>query len=182
MSGRLFPTLFAALALALSTACENDPRDVQRLSPDAESGVETATGVELHYSDSAVVRVRVRAPMMKSYIDPQKPRRVFPQGVGVEFFGPDRRPSSHLTAHYAVRYDNENRVELRDSVVVWNNLGEKLETQQMVWDDKTERLTADGFVKISRPGEIIMGYGLVSNLDFSRWHLSKVSGTVKTKI
>ncbi len=169
------------MSLAVFAACENDLREVQRLAPDAEAGVEVATSVELFYSDSAVVRVRVQAPLMKAYLDPQKPRREFPDGVRVEFFSADRRPSSHLTAKHAVRYDNENRVELRDSVVVWNNLNEKLETQQMVWDDKTEQLTADGFVKISRPGEIIMGYGLVSNLDFSRWHLSRVSGTVKTQ-
>jgi len=172
-------TLLFALVFG---SCENDPAEVRRLAPNAESGVEVATEVELFYSDSAVVRVRIQAPLMKAHNDPQKPRREFPSGVEVEFFDAARRPSSRMKAKYAVRYEAESRVELRDSVVVWNNLGEKLEAQQMVWDDKTEQLTADGFVKISRPGEIIMGYGLVSNLDFSRWHLSRVSGTVKTKI
>lgn len=174
--------LFWGLALIVFTSCENDLNELRKFELNTEAGSELATTVEMFYSDSAVVRVRVQAPLMKAYTDAKRPRREFPAGVRVEFYDAARRPSSHLTAKYAIRYDNENRVEMRDSVVVWNNLDEKLEAQQMVWDEKTESLTADGFVKISRPGEIIMGYGLVSNLDFTRWHLSRVSGTVKTPL
>ncbi len=179
------PSLFISLSLliiSLLSACENSELAIKELTTSAGMGVETATDVIMFYSDSAVVRVKITAPLMLNYpLDARRPRREFPKGMKAEFFDAQAHPTSYLSAKKAVRYEGENRVELRDSVVVWNAKKEKLEAQELIWDEANEKVTSSRFVKITRPGEIITGYDLESDLEFNHWKLHRVSGIVKTK-
>ena len=59
--------------------------------------------------------------------------------------------------------------------------GEKLNTEHLFWDEKKEMIYSDVFVKITTKDEIIMGEGLESNQDFSRYKFKKIKGTISVK-
>ncbi len=44
----------------------------------------------------------------------------------------------------------------------------KLETDQLNWDNKRKKIVTDSFVKETRPGGIVTGYGLEAEPDLSR--------------
>lgn len=168
--------LFSLLAFA---SCENSIEELQRVKAMNEPGIETAENVEVLYSDSAVVRVNIKAPKMTYKNTLDNPERIFSGGVKMNFFDALRQPTSYLVAESATRYESTGKVVLRKGVKIWNMKNERLETEELVWDELSEKAYSKAFVKIFQGDEVLMGYDLVSNMDFSEWELKRVSGIVK---
>jgi LPS export ABC transporter protein LptC len=173
---KLLPYLLVVLS-----ACGNDIETVNQFIKKDEVSKERATNVEMLYSDSAVVRVRVKAPEMLHISDPEKPRQTFPKGIDVDFFDKNKVQSSRLLSRYAERDENNGLVHLRDSVRIWNDKQERMDTEELFWDEGRQRIYSDKFVKITTPNEVIHGRGFESTSDFSHWTLKEVTGTVQSK-
>jgi len=169
---------FLAIFLAFH-ACENDLAEVKKLISQDEVAIETARGIEILYSDSAVVKVRIKSPTLLRYLDRREPRQEFPDGLTVEFFGGLNQVSSRMTAKYAVRYENQNKIIIRDSVVWESNKNERLETEELIWDETEDKVYSNRPVTIRRKDEIIYGYGFESNQDFTSWKIKATEGRFK---
>lgn len=168
----------AALVLLLSS-CENDLEDIAALSEQLSTEVETVKEVEILYSDSAQVRVRITGPTMLYYLDRAEPQQEFTEGVVVDFFGPEGEVTSQLTAQYALRMDNRKEVVVRDSVV-WKSVeGDILETEELFWDERRQKIYSNKFVVITRPDEIIYGHGFEADQDFSYSRINAIEGRIK---
>lgn len=164
--------------LCLASSCENDPAEVNDLVNKLNVEVETMRGVEILYSDSAQVKVRITGPVMLNYLDAAELAQEFPEGVFVEFFGPDQEVTSTLSAKYAIRYEREGEVISRDSVV-WKSMdGQKLETEELIWDEQQRQVYTQKFARIRTPGRIIYGHGFRANQDFSNARILAVDGIV----
>ncbi len=160
----------------LSVSCSNSLDDIKRVDIGDAQNIEKAQDVEIFYSDSAIVRLRITADEMRNVLDRENPKRDFPKGIWVDFFDMRGQKTSELTAKYAEYKEIERMIELRDSVVLWNEKNEKLETEQLFWNEKDGRIYSNKFVKITTFSEIITGYGFSSNMEFSQWEIDSVSG------
>jgi len=168
--------IVAGSCFLLFTSCKNDLAEIQRFIKHDETTYETISDFKTLYSDSAVVKVKIQGPTMLRHLDKEKPRQEFPDGMKVEFFTPNKRVTSRLTAKYGLRLEKERQVIVRDSVV-WESINkETIETTELIWDEKTEKVFTNKFVVIRRPGEIITGYGFESNQDFSYSKIKSVTG------
>ena len=173
------------LTLIILGGCVNDLAEVDHLFEKTETGTEVAKDIEMLYSDSAVVRVRIIGPTLIRHLETDKPRDEFPDGVHVDFLDADGSVNSTLDAQHAERFTRENRVVVRSDislgvpVILKNNRGEKLETSELIWDEGDGKVYTDKFVKITKPEEIIFAYGFTANQDFSQYTLQKVVGRVK---
>jgi len=164
------------LFLFFLSSCQNDLAEIQRFIKQEETTYETISDFKTLYSDSAVVKVKIQGPTMLRYLDKAKPRQEFPDGMKVEFFTPNKRVTSRLTAKYGMRLEKDKQIIMRDSVV-WESLNKEiLETTELIWDEKEERVFTNKFVVIRRPGEIITGYGFESNQDFTYSKIKSVTG------
>ena len=110
----------------LLTSCENDLEEIKSVATPDELKYETMTNVELLYSDSAIIRVKVMGDKMFRYLDINTPRQEFPEGIKVDFFDPSGRTQSELTAKYALRFEKKNEITVRDSVVWESKKNEKM--------------------------------------------------------
>jgi LPS export ABC transporter protein LptC len=146
----------------------------------ADTKYEVADSVEILYSDSAVVRVRITAPLLFNYSDDKNPRREFPNGILVEFFDEGKRIQSRLTAKRAVQYDKTNKFVVEDSVVIRSIKNELMETEGLTWDESTQRIFTNRFITITTETEKIQGYGFESDYDFQNWELKKVTGRIQS--
>jgi hypothetical protein len=97
----------------------------------------------------------------------------------MEFLAPDLSVRSVLTAKMAIRYQDEGRITARDSVVLTTVKNEKLETEELIWDERIAKVRTDKFVKVTQPGEIIYGFGLEAEQDFSYWRILVPKGRIK---
>lgn len=159
-------------------ACGAEERDVRTFTRE-DTLIERATDVQIFYSDSAVVRVRIEAPVMLNYVDRDDSRQVFPECVTVVFLDQNRRETSRLTARSAQRILEKGLVTARDSVVFQSVANEKIETDELNWNEKTGKIYTEKFVKVSTTNEIIYGYGLEAEQDFSYWKIKAPKGRIK---
>jgi hypothetical protein len=168
---------FVFFALFSLFACSNEDKKNKEQISKKDALVEVAKEVQLLYSDSAVVRIKVTGPKLLSHIDKENPYDEFSEGVKMDFFDALQQPSSILTGKYALRYPLKNQVIIRDSCV-WQSLGsqEKLEAFELIWDENLQKVYSNKLVIITTPTEKIWGYGFETNQDFTRWKINKPQG------
>jgi LPS export ABC transporter protein LptC len=167
------------IALISLAACKNDLAEIEAMADTYRTDVETAKEVEILYSDSAQVRVRITGPTMLYHLDRSDPYQEFPDGVVVDFYDAEGTVTSQLTAQYGIRYENKAEVIVRDSVVWESNEGEKLESEELIWDERREKVYTKKFVVITRPEEIIYGHGFESDQNFSYSRINAIEGRIK---
>lgn len=166
---------------ALFGSCKNELAEIEAMVANFDPQVEVAEEVEILYSDSAKVRVRITGPSMRSYIDQADAQQEFPDGVFVEFFDGDHQVTSQLSARYGLRLPQKDQVIVRDSVV-WKSIeGEKLETEELIWDEKTQKVYTNKFVVVTRPDEIIYGHGFEADQNFTYSRINAIEGRLKVE-
>src|SRR4051812_23807951 len=107
-------------------ACENDIQQVQALSK-RKTAVEEAVNVESYYSQSALVKAKLTAPLMLR-IQSDSPAYEFPRSLHVDFYNDSTKVESQLSARYGRYMENQDKVLLKDSVIVFNIRGDTLRT------------------------------------------------------
>ena len=142
--------------------------------------VEVAKDVSMIYSDSAIVKIKVTGTTMLTYIDRNLRRKEFPDGLKVEFFN-GKKVGSKLTAKFAVQYDSKKETILQDSVVWISGRGEKLETDELVWNEKTKKVSTNRFVKITTTTDVVYGYGFEAEQDFTKWKILAPQGDLNVQ-
>ena len=165
----------AILLNVLLSSCETDVSTVKMIRPDTFPA-ETGTGVEMIYSDSGRVKVKVVAPRLERYETPVE-KMILPQGVFIEFYNDSLKVKSWLKADYGISYQGQEKMEVRRNVVVMNEKGEKMETEQLTWSKRDGKIFTSEPVTIRRENEIVHGKGLEANQDFSTYTILDVIGT-----
>ena len=161
-------------------SCENDNEKIALITAPDKLPLEKIEGLETIYSDSAIIKVRVTAPVLHKYINP-KPITELPSGINIDFYDDNLNVVSKLRAKYAIHYEQDKKWIASNDVIVLNKKGEQLNTEKLVWDEETGKLTSDEFVKITTPDEIIMGKGFEADQDFNSYKIFKVTGNITVK-
>jgi len=162
-------------------SCENDMTLVKKITSPKDAVKETGKEVDALYSDFGRVKARLIAPVMLHLDDAKNPYTEFPSGLTLNFFTDSMEVESKLTAGYGISYDKSDQMIARNNVVVTNMKQEKLESEELIWDQKTQKISSDKFVKITTEDEIIFGDGFESNQDLSNYKIRKIRGTIRLK-
>jgi LPS export ABC transporter protein LptC len=161
-------------------SCKNDPKQVEELSRKDNQSSETAIDIEILYSSSGNIRMKLNAPLLKRYPG-DKPYTEFPKGIKVIFYDSIMRPETQLTSQYAINREFEKIMEAKKDVVVINEKGEILNTEHLIWNQETETISTEEFVKITTADEVIMGHGMEADQQFTRYKIKKITGTINIK-
>ncbi|MBP6811808.1 MAG: LPS export ABC transporter periplasmic protein LptC [Saprospiraceae bacterium] len=167
--------------MILMSACDEIHVETRQVVTQDDVAVEVAQDVEILYSDSAIVRVRVTGPLLHNINERENARQEFPKGIRIEFLEPNLSVRSTLTAKTAVRQQEKGLITARDSVVFVTVKQEKLETEELIWDEKSGKVRTEKFVKVTKPGEVIYGFGLEAEQDFSYWKILVPKGRLKVE-
>ena len=154
--------------------------EIKKISSPDEALVEVGKKVELLYSSAGKVRARLIAPELLRHRG-KTPFTEMPKGLKMYFYNDSLVAESKLTAKYGVTYEKSNEMIVRDSVVVINLKGEILQTEELIWNDQTQKITSSKFVKIQTKDEIIYGDGLEANNDLTNYKIKKIRGTIHLK-
>lgn len=168
--------VFLFFFLSALFACK-DKVAIVHLEENAENiPIETGTDVIIQYSDSGVPKFIMKAPLLERYDKPVNYSEMR-NGIFVEFFNTEGKANSTLNAKYGISYDDEGKMEAKNNVVLVNDRGEKLETEHLIWEEKTSKIHTKANVKITTQDEILYGEGLESNRDFTKYKILKIKGT-----
>lgn len=130
------------------------------------------------YTDSAVLELELKSPVMKYYGKKEDPYADFDEGIEVYFYEGKDRLIGEISANFARYTESKGLWEVRENVVAVNDEGEKLETELLFWDEKKDLIYTDKYVRITQKDQIIMGNGLESDTKFDNWQIKNVSATL----
>ncbi|MFI5221715.1 MAG: LPS export ABC transporter periplasmic protein LptC [Bacteroidia bacterium] len=162
-------------------SCQNDIEKVRVMTEKNNLPVETGKTVQMNYTDSGYLKARVFAPLMERYANDEKNYTEMKKGLTAYFFNRNRKVESYLRSKYAIRYDRDRRMVARTDVVLVNYKGDTLNTEELNWDENTQRIFSDKAVRITTPDEIIFGEGFESSTEFDRYKIFKIKGTISLK-
>lgn len=141
---------------------------------------EVAEGVRTIYSDSAILKVVLEAAHLERFSGKDS-HVLMSGGVHVRFYNSLGRVESELRCQRAINHEGTGIMEAFDDVVVVNKQGDQLNTEHLTWEEETERIHTEEFVKITTEDEVIYGHGLESNQDFTKYRIKKIKGTINLK-
>jgi LPS export ABC transporter protein LptC len=153
-------------------SCENKIEDVQNLNKKT-IGIEEGKQIESFLSQNGKVKAKLMAPLMLRY-QTDTPRVEFPKTLRVDFYNDSTKIESKLFAKYGRYQENENKVFLRDSVIVFNISGDTLICKELYWDQLKATFYTDKKVIIKKPDQKIYGSGLVADQNFQWFTITKV--------
>jgi LPS export ABC transporter protein LptC len=162
-------------------SCENDLKDVEKISAKKIAvPVDRSTGVEIIYSDSAVVKAKLITPELLHF-KTSNPYYEMKKGVTIIFLDVNQQENSRVTADYAIRYENEKKVELKKNVVAVNQKGETFKSDELVWDENKKRFTSTKLVSITSAGNTLFGTSFWANENFSYYEITQSTGDLSLK-
>ncbi len=173
--------IFCGLLAGGLAGCRNDLKDVDKLSARRLPEEDHAQGVTIIYSTNGRVSSRLFA---KDFIRADKARPSYTDarsGVRIEVYDSALNVQTRVTAKYARWYETQGNVLLRDSVRISNNKGERLETEELVWNESTQKFFTEKPVHIVTATQDLRGTGMEANQDFSEYRIVKLQGTVNVE-
>ena len=161
-------------------SCKNDIETINALNNEIKLPDQTGFNIEITYTDSGKIQGKIYAPEVNKYDRGEEPYVEFPKGMKVVFYDSLERPASYIKANYAIYYAKKQLWEARNQVVAENQVNhDKLETEQMFWDQKEEKIYSEKFTRLTNADGISYGEGgFESRQDMSKWRLKGSSGTL----
>lgn len=135
-----------------------------------------ATNVNTVISDSGITRYRIVSPEWLVYDKAEEPYWDFPKGILLEKFDAHLEVDATIEGDYAHYEQNPQIWELRGNVFAINQQGEQFKTNQLFWNQKTERIYSDSLITITRASSIIVGVGFESNQTMTRYTIRQPKG------
>ena len=179
----LLPALLVSMLLV--SACENDINAIKELSAkESERPEQITKGVDVIYSDSAKVKMRLEAPVVIENNDTAKnakPYQVTPKGIKITFYNADKTQAGVMVADSAIQYPTIKITKFYRNVVCTFSTGETLKTEELIWDQNKKTIYSNKYVIINAPdGSIMDGVNFVSDEKLTNPKFSQSTGTFYT--
>ena len=133
-------------------------------------------GVSSLISDSGITRYRIDAEEWTVYDRKNPPYWAFEKGAYLEKFDSVFEVDASIEADTAYFYNKEELWKLIGNVHIQNIQGEKFDTDLLFWNQKTQKVYTDAFIRIEQIDRIIMGYGFESNQQMTNYRIRNMEG------
>ena len=137
--------------------------------PDQESWNST-----IQFSDSGITKGVLRAGHVLVFNNDNM--TYLGDSIRVHFYDDSGRHTSYLTADSGIVNNLTNDLQAIDNVYAHSDSGTSLWTQQLFWNNKTQKVTSNVFVRIVSPREKLQGFGFESDRDLRNYRIFNVSG------
>jgi LPS export ABC transporter protein LptC len=180
---RFRPYIKLLVSLAASAfslyGCENNLKDIPNLH-DKRTALDEGRDITIYLSQNGKVKGKLTAPLMYTY-QADSGYTEFPNSLHVDFYNDSTVKESQLDAHYAKERQWDNKVFLKDSVVVINVLkGDTLRCEELWWDKTQQKFYTNKPARYSQKDKFV-NYGkngLEAKQDLSNLVFYENNGTL----
>ncbi len=167
--------------LFLFSACAKEQPMTSAITNRDSVPIMITRDVSSYISDSGVVRYKIITEEWKVFdrLDPS--HWSFEQGIYLERFDDSLNIEAVIVADTAYYYDKQELWELRGDVHIENIQDEQFDTQLLFWNQKSERVYSDRYIRIRQQKRIITGVGFTSNQDFTDYTIKQTQGIFPIK-
>lgn len=102
-----------------------------------------------------------------------KEQKVDAKTVTIDFFDQEGAHYSTLTAEQGEIDQRTNDLEARGDVRVTTKNGIAMETDSLRFFNRTGKIVSDGFVRVTRQGDVLTGYGFESDATLEHFKLRR---------
>ena len=174
---KFFKKEFLVITVALFFSCDGGSPILKEINQFNENPVGIAYDIRMTYTDSAMVKAILTAPINTDYTHLSFKYSEFPEGLKIIFYN-DNNEENTLVADYGILYNQTRIVDLQGNVVLLSNDGSRLETSQMYWDSEKEWLFTEQPFIFKSENEDMAATRLDTNKEFSKFQTGKLSGTI----
>ncbi|QZE13507.1 LPS export ABC transporter periplasmic protein LptC [Halosquirtibacter laminarini] len=170
-----YRNMVALLAIVVPTiflfSCKSNDEEKVDLPEYKHVPISTSTNFRFTYTDSARVTLKFKSPELIIDFDEGKDEKknrfkLCTKGFVVERYNNDGVMIGHISADYGKEYEYEHKYEARGNVVVYNEKGDTLKTEHLIYLQQDKRIYSDVFVKIIQKDRIITGDRFESDENF----------------
>lgn len=163
--------------LLLFSSCGGKKKDMGEAITERDSLPMMETdGVVTYVSDSGVTRYKVDTEEWLVF-DRKKPSYwAFEKGVYLEQFDSLMNVDASIKADTAYYFDKQKLWKLIGHVDIKNRKGERFNTELLYWNQATEKVYSDRFIRIEQPDRIITGHGFDSNQQMTIYEIKNIEG------
>lgn len=170
--------VLAAIVIIFSSCERNNIEKINAITSELDAPNISARNSTIIYSEESNIRVKVKSPEINRYLNIEEPYTEFPKGIHVVFYDSIQSPSSFIKANYCILDEQEKIWTAENNVVAVNEQGDTLNTDFLIWNQKTQKIYSDQYVKITNQDGIIHGKGFEANQDLSSLKLKQSSGVI----
>lgn len=166
----------------LLSACE-EQRTVSEESPLEVLMTEYSENRTIIATENGVRQYQFFAPLLEGYTAGDEPYREFRRGIRMTTFKKDSTDEVDvtLTANYAIYYEKRKLWEAKGNVVVRKFDGKTLYTEQLFWNDVTNKIYSNVDTKIvENDGETFVS-GFESDEEFHFWSAREMDGRMEVE-
>lgn len=156
------------------SACEDQFKTEQSGVLLNDAPAQESWNSKVYFSDSGKTKAVLDAGHISVYSN--KGYTLIDSGAKVDFYRNGQIVST-LTGRSGRIDDKTKDIEVFRDVKVVNNEGSELTTQKLFWNNKTQKVSSEEYVKIKTPTESIEGIGFESDQSLKNYRIFKVSGT-----
>lgn len=128
------------------------------------------------YTKNGKKDYRFTTPLMERYEFARDPYMEFRYGIEIITFDSLGNEASQLLADYAIYYEKRELWEARGNVRGRGEDGRKLYTQQIFWDEKTDKVYSNVDTKVVDGDDVFVGEGFESDSAFEDWVFRESEG------
>ena len=169
--------LGAMVMLLLFSSCSGKKKELGDAITERDSmAVMDTRWVTTLVSDSGVTRYRINTEEWLVFDRKNPPYWAFEKGVYLEKFDSIFQVEASIKADTAYFFNKEELWKLMGNVHIQNLKGEQFDTELLYWDQRTQRIYSDEFIRIEQPDRIITGHGFESNQQMTVYTIRKPEG------
>ncbi|MEI9943666.1 MAG: LPS export ABC transporter periplasmic protein LptC [Chitinophagaceae bacterium] len=161
-------------------SCENDQKTIDDWTKNKVMQ-EEATNIESYMSQEGKVKAKLTAPLMLRILaDTQYVE--FPKSLHVDFYNDSTIIETRLDSKYGKYFENDEKVYLRDSVIVITISGDTLKSPDLWWDQAKGMFYTDKYAEYHSKSQLIHGgKGLEATDDLKTVTFKEPTGIVEVK-
>lgn len=167
----------AIVMLLLFSSCDGQKKALGKAITERDSlPVMDTRGVVTLISDSGVTRYRINTEEWLMFDKKTPTYWAFEKGIYLEQFDSLFHVDASIQADTAYYYDRERLWKLIGHVDIKNLKGERFNTELLYWNEATQKVYSDKFIRIEQPDKIITGYGFDSNQQMTIYTIHDMGG------
>ncbi|MBI1803053.1 MAG: LPS export ABC transporter periplasmic protein LptC [Ignavibacteriae bacterium] len=170
--------MFVVLCTLLSACSEEKMKPaISSASIGYDIPTQESWNATITFTDSGRVTGILHAGHIAMFSD--KRSTLLDSSITVDFYDRQQRHTSILTAKWGRVNDVTHDFEAHDNVVVVSDSGTTLRTEELFWNNRTQKVTTTAFVDIKSPAEHLQGHGFESDQSLNHYTIFKVTGQAK---
>lgn len=173
--------VFTGIIIFFASCERNNIEKINEITSEINAPAIAVTNTEIVFTKNALIEVKVKSAQINRYANLEEPYTEFPEGLYVEFYDSTQKVSSYITADYCIYDETEETWTAEHDVVSVSELGDTLNTEYLVWDQKKGKIYSDRYVRMTNQDGIIHGKGFEADQDLTNWTIKQPSGTISVE-